>query len=108
MIDSTFQTGQKLSLSRLKSFRWKNPNVLRGWMDPTEIKEHNFGMLFLQHLSDTFDEAKEDCIKYYLSQGKTQQEAEIKIIMERYMDLAKVKFKRRVSNQLEGYVGLQP
>ena len=32
----------------------------------------------------------------------------IKIVIERFMDLAKVKFKRRVSDQLEGYVGLEP
>ncbi len=33
-------------------------------------------MLFLKHLSDAFDEAKEGVIKYYLDQGKTQQQAE--------------------------------
>ncbi len=80
-------------------------------------------MLFLKHLSDAFDEAKEDIIIYYLDQGKTQQQAknvasqqdEIKtmernikrslieedfndpelrkVVIERFMDLAKVKFK---------------
>ena len=33
-------------------------------------------MLFLKHLSDSFDEAKEGVIKYYLNQGKTHQQAE--------------------------------
>ena len=32
----------------------------------------------------------------------------IKIVSERFMDLAKVKFKRRVADQLDGYVGLEP
>ncbi len=42
----------------------------------SEFKYYIFGMLFLKQLSDAFDEAKEGVFKYYLDQGKTQQQAE--------------------------------
>ena len=80
-------------------------------------------MLFLKHLSDAFDEERENVIQQYVDKDKSQQQAEQfaseqdeirimqrdikramieedfddpdlrKIVIERFMELAKVKFK---------------
>ena len=35
------------------------------------------GMLFLNRLSDAFDETREGVIQYYLGKGKTKEQAEV-------------------------------
>jgi len=73
---SSPKTDQKLTLSQLESFLWESANILRTSLDAAEYKDYIFGMLFLKHLSDAFDEERENVIKHYLDTGRSQQQAE--------------------------------
>ena len=65
----------KLSLQQIESYLWTAADILRGNMDASEYKDYIFGMMFLKRLSDSFDEAQGNVIRYYIGKGKTPEQA---------------------------------
>jgi type I restriction enzyme M protein len=55
----------KITLKQLETFLYKSADKLRSQMDASEYKEYIFGLLFLNRLSDMFDEKRAQLRKEY-------------------------------------------
>lgn len=66
---------KKLSLPELSRMLWAAANILRGSIDSSDYKNFIFGLMFLKHLSDRFDEEAEAIMKRELAAGTPKDEA---------------------------------
>ena len=67
---------EKISYKKIQSFYKENLEILRGRTDIYDFNNFFFGVLFIKYLSDTFDDESEKIIEYYVSSGKTKEQAE--------------------------------
>jgi len=49
----------------IESWLWESANILRGPVDPANLRDFVFPLLFLKRLSDTWDEEHEKAIKKF-------------------------------------------
>ena len=49
----------------IESWLWESANILRGPVDPANLRDFVFPLLFLKRLSDTWDEEQEKAIKKF-------------------------------------------
>ena len=49
----------------IESWLWESANILRGPVDPANLRDFVFPLLFLKRLSDTWEEEQEKAVKKF-------------------------------------------
>jgi hypothetical protein len=71
-----------LTLDTLESWLWESANILRGPVDPANLRDFVFPLLFLKRLSDTWDEEQEKAVTKFGKDLDKDTEADFKEFTE--------------------------
>jgi type I restriction enzyme M protein len=52
----------QVSQQEIESWLWESANILRGPVDPANLRDFVFPLLFLKRLSDSWDEEQEKAV----------------------------------------------
>ena len=69
-------TDRIITRDELNRHLWGAADILRGYVDSGEFRNHIFALLFLKRLSDVFDERRQEIIRDWIGEGRTRAEAE--------------------------------
>ena len=95
-----------LTQSELNSHLYQSANILRGSIDSSEYKQYIFGMLFLKHLSDQFDENVENDynlnVSLYVDISEPEPEIDVRSVNNELKEL--IETREKSYKEMRGYL----